>query len=84
LKNESTRTISRVKSVDFDRSVDDFTGGKTKEEGPFPMLHLKPKFLLSLLAVLAISLLMVACGDDDDDDGGDGNGATATQSGSTT
>jgi oligopeptide transport system substrate-binding protein len=47
------------------------------------MLHLKPKFLLSLLAVLAISLLMVACGDDDDDDGGNGNGATATQSGST-
>ncbi len=48
------------------------------------MLHLKPKFLLSLLAVLAISLLMVACGDADDDDGGDdGSGATATQGGST-
>jgi len=43
------------------------------------MLHLKPKFLLSLFAVLVLSLLVVACGDDDDDDEGD-TGGTPTES----
>src|SRR6187549_3918743 len=46
------------------------------------MLHRKPKFLLSLLAVLVLSLLVVACGDDDDDDEGDTGGTpTETQGG---
>ena len=43
------------------------------------MLLLKPKLLLGLLAVLAISLLMVACGDDDDEGTEEpGGGSTAT------
>lgn len=46
------------------------------------MMRFKPRFLFGLLAVLAISLLMVACGDDDDDDDG-GADATATQAGDT-
>ena len=47
------------------------------------MLLLKPKLLLGLLALLAISLLMVACGDDDDDGGDTGGDATATTTGAT-
>lgn len=44
------------------------------------MLRLKPTFLLGILAILAIALLMVACGDDDDDPGNSGGAdATATQ-----
>jgi oligopeptide transport system substrate-binding protein len=43
------------------------------------MLLLKPKLLLGLLAVLAMSLLMVACGDDDDEGTEEpGGGSTAT------
>lgn len=44
------------------------------------MLRLKPTFLMGILAILAIALLMVACGDDDDDSGNSGGtDATATQ-----
>jgi oligopeptide transport system substrate-binding protein len=43
------------------------------------MLLLKPKLLLGLLAVIAMSLLMVACGDDDDEGTEEpGGGSTAT------
>lgn len=46
------------------------------------MLRMKPRFLCGLLAVFALALLMVACGDDDDDSGDSGGtGATATQGG---
>lgn len=44
------------------------------------MLRSKPTFLVGILAILAIALLMVACGDDDDDSGNSGGAdATATQ-----
>ena len=48
------------------------------------MLLLKPKLLFGLLTVLAISLLMVACGDDDDegtDEPGTGTNATTAPGG---
>ena len=42
------------------------------------MLLLKPKLLFGLIAVLAISLLMVACGDDDDEGADEPGGGDAT------
>ena len=42
------------------------------------MLRSKPRLLFGLLAVLAISLLMVACGDDDDEDTNEPGGTDAT------
>lgn len=45
------------------------------------MLPIKSKFWISLLALIAIALVAVACGDDDDDDDVDGGATTVAKQG---